>query len=58
MTWRRFMVLVRGLGPNSATAAKLTSRRYFGGDVRMSRSPQESENALAGMFGRAPAKVH
>ena len=28
LSWRRFIMLVRGLGPNSATAHKLTARRY------------------------------
>lgn len=28
MSWRRFIVLVRGLGPNSATAVKLRVRLH------------------------------
>lgn len=31
LSWRRFVVLVRGLGPNSATAMKLMARRYSRG---------------------------
>lgn len=30
LSWRRFIVLVRGLGPHSATAVKLMARRYGG----------------------------
>lgn len=59
MTIRRFMVLVRGLGPNSATLVRHLGRGYIGsargGVVRETASRQESENVLAAMFG-LPAK--
>ena len=28
LSWRRFIVMVRGFGPNSATAIKLRNRRF------------------------------
>jgi hypothetical protein len=30
MSWRRFLILLRGLSPNSATVAKLQSTSYLG----------------------------
>lgn len=65
MTLRRFLVLVRGLGPHSATGISLAAARgYLGGagpvrrqPVRETSSVQESENVLAAMFGFRPAKV-
>jgi hypothetical protein len=33
MSWREFIVLVRGLGPHSATAVKLMNRRYAMGSA-------------------------
>jgi hypothetical protein len=59
ITLRRFLVLVRGLGPNSAAATWQAARRDTGGPVvRMARSPAESEAVLAGFFGRAPGRVN
>lgn len=59
MSWRRFMVLVRGLGPQSATAAHMSARRYFGEPAAYEvTSPQEAENRLASIVGRKPALVH
>jgi len=58
LTLRRFMVLVRGLGPGSAVAARQAARHYLGGGAsRMARTPAESEAALAGFFGRPPGRV-
>jgi len=54
MSLRRFMVLVRGLGPNSATVVSLASRSYIGapgGQGRMARTPEESARALDAFFG-------
>ena len=59
LTLRRFMVLVRGLGPGSAVAARHASRHYMGGGAsRMARTPAESESVLAGFFGRPPGRVN
>ena len=59
LTLRRFMVLVRGLGPASAVASRQAARHYFGGGAsRMTRTPAESEAALAGFFGRPPGRVN
>jgi hypothetical protein len=59
LTLRRFMVLVRGLGPGSAVAARQAARHYMGGSAsRMARTPAESEAVLAGFFGRPPGRVN
>ena len=59
LTLRRFMVLVRGLGPGSAVAARQAARHYLGGAAsRMARTPAESEAALAGFFGRPAGRVN
>jgi hypothetical protein len=59
LTLRRFMVLVRGLGPASAVASRQAARHYLGGGgaARMARTPAESEAALASFFGRPPRRV-
>ncbi|HYM84382.1 MAG TPA: hypothetical protein VEY67_09555 [Candidatus Dormibacteraeota bacterium] len=58
LTLRRFMVLVRGLGPASAVASRQAARHYLGGGPsRMARTPQESEAALASFFGRPAGRV-
>lgn len=58
LTLRRFMVLVRGLGPASAVATRLAAHQYTGGGTaRVTRTPAESEAALAGFFGRPPGRV-
>lgn len=52
MSHRRFMVLVRGLGPNSATVTSLQAGRYFGEQrIRETSSPDESERAMGRFFG-------
>ena len=58
-TLRRFMVLVRGLGPQSAVASSLAARRSPGGGetARVARTPAESEAALASFFGRPTGRV-
>ena len=60
LTLRRFMVLIRGLGPSSAVANRESARRTTGGSAgaRMARTPAESEAALAGFFGRPPGRVN
>ena len=60
LTLRRFMVLVRGLGPNSAVATRQAARHHAGGNpsTRMARTSQESESVLAGFFGRPPGRVN
>ncbi len=59
LTLRRFMVLVRGLGPGSAVAARQAARHYMGGGTtRLARTPAESEAALAGFFGRPAGRVN
>lgn len=59
MSWRRFLLLVRGLGPQSATAMALRSRMY---DLSSGKPKPQVETvetregtlaALGAMFGRA-----
>ena len=58
LTLRRFMVLVRGLGPASAVATRLAARRSTASDPgRVARTPAESESVLASFFGRPPGRV-
>jgi hypothetical protein len=60
LTLRRFMVLVRGLGPNSAVANRQAARHYMGGGqaARVTRTPAESESVLAGFFDRPAGRVN
>jgi hypothetical protein len=60
LSLRRFMVLVRGLGPQSAVANREAARQGRDGEARswVSRSPAESEAVLAGFFGRPPGRVN
>lgn len=60
LTLRRFMVLVRGLGPASAIATRQAARHDLGGGgaARVARTPAESEAVLAGFFGRPPGQVN
>jgi hypothetical protein len=58
LTLRRFLVLVRGLGPQSAVANREAARRRPGSDPsRVARTPAESEAVLASFFGRPPGRV-
>ena len=54
MSWRRFVTLIRGLSPNSATAAKLRMRQYMGkapaANVIEVRG-EAAERAFATLFG-------
>ena len=56
LTLRRFMVLVRGLGPASAVANHQAAGDR--GASRVARTPAESEAALAGFFGRPAGRVN
>ena len=59
LSLRRFMVLVRGLGPASAVANREAARHVPGRAMhRMARTPAESEAVLAGFFGRPPGRVN
>jgi hypothetical protein len=59
ITLRRFLVLVRGLGPASTAAAWQAARRDTGGPaVRTARTPAESESVLAAFFGRPAGRVN
>lgn len=55
LSWRRFLVLVRGLSPNSATVAKLSARRYMGGghkeQVVEVTTPEAASRVFAALFG-------
>ena len=60
LTLRRFMVLVRGLGPEQRGRQPPggAPRRGRRGASRMARTPAESEAVLAGFFGRPPGRVN
>jgi hypothetical protein len=59
LTLRRFMVLVRGLGPLSAVANSEAARQAPGNrPARIARPPAESEAVLAGFFGRPAGRVN
>ena len=62
MTWRRFLVLLRGLGPNSALVTIRAMRQMRGGlgpagGVRVARTPEESARILRGFFGAGARKA-
>jgi hypothetical protein len=57
LTLRRFMVLVRGLGPNSAVASHAARFTTAGPSARVARTPAESESLLASFFGRPAGRV-
>lgn len=59
MTWRRFLVLVRGLSPNSSTAAAITSRQEFGSrgeKVSVITDPKAADQAFVAAFGHLKKK--
>jgi len=63
MTWRRFLALVRGLGPQSASASLAWSRRDQDAgvgrkeQVRTITDPQEAERAFVAAFAPPGTKV-
>lgn len=55
MSWRRFMVLLRGLSPNSATVVKLSSMRSFGKKkVNVVEGPVAANAAFDALFAEPP----
>jgi len=61
LSWRRFMVLVRGLSPNSATVTKVQEhRRKFSGtdQVNVMRTPEEAQAAFERLFAPPAGKQH
>lgn len=56
MSWRRFLVLLRGLGPWSALAWTLGSKGDKGGNgaVRVLEDPEEIEQHYRQLFGAPP----
>lgn len=59
MTWRRFLVLVRGLSPHSSTANAVSSRHEFGSKgqrVNVVSTPQDAERAFMASFGHLKPK--
>lgn len=62
MSWRRFMVLVRGLSPNSATVTRLRAGLYMGGRPSNERvvaitTPKAAERAFSVIFGPPPKQT-
>ena len=61
MTWRRFLILVRGLSPNSATIAHFRGRHSIGAkgtSVRTIDTPQAAEAAFNQLFAPPAGKEH
>lgn len=59
MTWRRFLVLVRGLSPGSSTAAAVSSRQEFGSKgerVNVITDPKQADAAFVAAFGHYAKK--
>ena len=52
LTWRRFLVLLRGLSPNSATVARQLARRSDG--VSRPRGAAAVQRAFEALFKPAP----
>ena len=60
MTWRRFIILVRGLSPNSATHAAMASRTEFGSKgerVNTVTTPKDAQRAFVAAFGHLKPKT-
>ena len=56
MTWRRFLVLVRGLSPQSASVTAAIARVEMGGDgtpVARMETPEQAQSAFVSLF-KAP----
>jgi hypothetical protein len=61
MSWRRFLVLVRGLSPHSATSTTLSSHAYMGARPPAQRgnvmqTPAQAERAFTALFGAPTQK--
>jgi hypothetical protein len=60
MTWRRLLVLVKGLSPNSATYAAMNSRVEFGSHgerVNTVTTPKAAQDAFVAAFGHMKPKT-
>lgn len=60
MTWRRFIVLVKGLSPHSATVTAMQSRQEFGtkGErVNTITDPKQADRAFVAAFGHLKPKT-
>ncbi len=55
MTWRRFLVLLRGLSPNAATVTALQSRVQFGrtkAEVNEVATPEQAQSVFETLYRR------
>lgn len=60
MTWRKFLVLIKGLSPHSATHAAMTSRQEFGSKgerVNTVNTPKAAQQAFVAAFGHLKKKT-
>jgi hypothetical protein len=57
MTWRRFIILMRGLSPQSATVAAMTARVHYGTRERVIviSGRDKAQAAFVALFGRSSA---
>ena len=55
MSWRRFLILIKGLSPNSATVTSLNADRYIGSKngerVNTVAGPKAAQAAFEAAFG-------
>lgn len=59
LSWRRFMVLLRGLSPNSATITQLNASRYFGRkDVVEVTTPEQATATIKGLYSQYAKGTH
>jgi hypothetical protein len=59
MSWREFMVLIRGLGPNSTLLLTVRSgghRDRKGREVRTLTTTEDAERAFRQLFGPPPGQ--
>lgn len=60
ITWRKFLILIRGLSPGSATASRVNSRQEFGrrGEkVNVITTPKAADQAFVASFGHLKKKT-
>ena len=55
MSWRKFLALLRGLSPNSATVTATTSRIQFGSreTVNVVSGAQATQSTFVALFGHS-----
>ena len=60
MSWRRFIVLLKGLSPHSATITAMSNRQEFGSKgerVNTITDPKQADRAFVAAFGHLKKKT-